>query len=188
MMKTIDEMKSFAFEVRFETTPEEVVEAFWGLEDWPQIAPHVRGIDMHWEDETVQVLTMRVETRGRLDSFRSVRIRQGDSIFFFQPRPPALLRRHWGWWHVEADGSGTKVISEHWIEPVIGEAERFLGSIGEKPASSQEVEQMLAELIQRNSRQTMLALKRRLEAVESPLGAPTDESALSELSQKGASA
>jgi hypothetical protein len=168
---TMETMRSFRFEVRFDRPVEEVVEAFWKLEDWPQVAPHVRGIDLHWQDETVQVLTMQVETRGRLDGFRSVRIRQDDSIFFFQPRPPALLRRHWGWWHVAAEGGGARVVSEHWIEPMPAEAERFLRSTGAEPAGDAEVERQLVGLIHHNSRQTMLALKHRLEAAATELTA-----------------
>lgn len=159
-------VKSFQFDVAFDSSPEEVMDAFWDLERWPQVAPHVQAIDIHYEDDSVQVLTMTVETRGRVHAFRSVRIRQESSIFFFQPRPPALLRSHWGWWHVSpsSDGGAT-VRSEHCLDPVVDEGERFLSSTGIATSSAEEVEERLVDLVRNNSRQTMLALKGRLERV-----------------------
>lgn len=168
----LNDLKSFRFTVGFESPPERVFEAFWNLADWPAVAPHVRDIEMHFEDDEIQVLTMHVETRGRRDAFRTVRVRQGASIYFIQPRPPALLRRHWGWWHVLGTGAGTEVHSEHTLEPDPAEAERFLRSVGIEPASADDVVERLLEIIRGNSRQTMVALKERLEREAATAGAP----------------
>lgn len=158
-----NDLRTFDFTVHFDAESDRVFEAFWGLADWPSVAPHVRQIEMHFEDESTQILTMHVETRGRHDAFRSVRVRQDDSIFFIQPRPPALLRRHWGWWHVQGTDAGTAVRSEHTIEVEPIRAEQFLRSIGVEPSSTDEVTAKLIEIIRANSRQTMVALKERLE-------------------------
>jgi hypothetical protein len=165
-------MTRFDFDVAFAAPASRVFDAFWELADWTTVAPHVKAIELHYQDPDVQVLTMRVETRGRLDGFRSVRVRQGDSIFFVQPRPPALLRRHWGWWHVRGNGAAASVRSEHWIEPEPAAAARFLRETGDAPASAEEVERQLVDLIRNNSLQTMLALKSRLEGASGPRREP----------------
>ena len=159
-----DSTERFRFTVAVDAPVGKVLDAFWRLEDWPAVAPHVRSIEMHFDDDEIQILTMHVETRGHRDAFRTVRVRQGSSIFFFQPRPPALLRRHWGWWHVVGVEMGANVESEHTVEVDPPEAMRFLRSIGIEPASDADVVPRVVEVIRANSRQTMLALKQRLEA------------------------
>ena len=177
-----DDLQTFDFSVHFDASRDRVFGAFWSLADWPAVAPHVRRIEMHFEDDSTQVLTMHVETRGRHDAFQTVRVRQQDSIFFIQPRPPALLRRHWGWWHVLGSDSGTEVRSEHTVQVEPVGAERFLRSIGVEAASAEDVTVRLIEIIRNNSRQTMLALKEKLEqqvgtatpaAVRVEVGGPT---------------
>ena len=157
-------MESFSFEVPFDVPTEAVFSAFWNLADWPSVARHVTGIDIHHDRDGVQVLTMQVQTGSRSDSFRSVRVRQESAIFFFQPAPPPALRRHYGWWHVAPDGNGGSVVtSEHWIDVDPEQTRRFLAQIGTAVDSDEEARKELAAVIRNNSRQTMEALRRRLE-------------------------
>jgi hypothetical protein len=141
-----------------------VLHALWELESWPEITPHVRRIEMHFRDETVQVLTMHVATGQRLDSFKSVRILQPAAIFFFQPTPPTALLRHFGWWRLAAIGEATRVTSEHQIEIDPRAGAEFLAGAGVPAADDEEIRGALHRIIGKNSLQTMTALKERLES------------------------
>jgi|SRR4051812_4588956 hypothetical protein len=157
-------MESIEFSIEIGAPLARVLREFWELADWPSVAPHVKAIDMHYEDAAVQVLTMHVATGQRQDSFKSVRIRQPEAIFFFQPQPPPALRRHYGWWRLSAaGGAATRVTSEHWIEIDPEPAARFLAAVGAHTAG-EPVAAALRGILHHNSLQTMLALKARLEA------------------------
>lgn len=156
-------METFEFSVSIETEGERVLRAFWNLEDWPSVAPHVRNIDMHYCDNNVQVLTMHVSTRGRLDSFKSVRFKQGNSIFYFQPTPPPILRSHNGAWHFTPGLGNTVVTSRHFIEVDVEAAALFLAGVDAAPPTTEAARRQVQALIHNNSLQTMLALKERLE-------------------------
>jgi|SRR6185295_644125 len=158
-------MEKIEFSIEIGAPPERVLREFWELADWPSVAPHVQGIDMHYEDDRIQVLTMRVATGLRQDSFKSVRIRQAEDIFFFQPDPPPALRRHHGWWRLSPlEGAATRVTSEHWVEIDPEPAALFLEGVGIRTAEGEPIEAALRAILHRNSLQTMLALKARLEA------------------------
>ncbi|MFY9823805.1 MAG: hypothetical protein WAM82_20665 [Thermoanaerobaculia bacterium] len=158
-------MESIEFSIEIAAPLERVRREFWELADWPSVAPHVQAIDMHYEDGAVQVLTMRVATGQRQDSFKSVRILQAEAIFFFQPQPPPALRRHYGWWRLSAaGGAATRVTSEHWIDVDPEPAARFLEAVGARMAGDEPVSAALRGILHHNSLQTMLALKTRLEA------------------------
>lgn len=157
-------MESVEFSIEIGAPLERVLRDFWELADWPSIAPHVQAIDMHYEDGSVQVLTMHVATGQRQDSFQSVRIRQPEAIFFFQPHPPPALRLHYGWWRLSAAGEATRVTSEHWVEIDPEPAARFLEAVGTWREGGEPVATALCGILHHNSLQTMLALKARLEA------------------------
>ncbi len=165
-------MEPFEFDVEIVAEPQRVSSAFWNLEDWPAIAPHVRAIEMLYCDDNVQVLTMQVATKGRLDRFKSVRIRQGDTIFYFQPDPPPILRRHHGSWRMAAAPSGTIVTSRHFVDIDTDAAALFLHEIGVEAPDADSRRQQILELIRNNSLQTMLAVKKRLEQSKGGTYAP----------------
>lgn len=161
-------METFEFSVEVGAEPERVLRAFWELEDWPSVAPHVREIVVHYGDENAQVLTMHVLTRGRHDRFKSVRYKQRDTIYYFQPDPPPILNSHHGCWRVTRDeGGGSVVTSRHTIDVNVEAAAGALGSMGERPGGGDdETRKQVQALIRNNSLQTMLALKARLEGEE----------------------
>jgi hypothetical protein len=156
-------MEHFEFDVSFAADLKCVLDAFWDLEDWPSVAPHVRGIEMHYCDENVQVLTMHVVTKGRHDKFKSLRMRQGNAIYYLQPHPPAILLRHNGSWQFNAGSHETVVTSRHYVEINTVAAEIFLREIGLEPLDQVSTHQQIKTLIHNNSLQTMMALKKRLE-------------------------
>src|SRR5690349_9555702 len=128
-------MQVFDFNVKICANLEKVSHEFWSMCSWLEAAPHVREIKIHYEDEYVQVLTMVVDTRGRIDSFRSVRIRLGNAIHYIQPCPPPTLRFHEGSWIFSPAPDGTVVTSQHRIDVCLERATQFLEQTGAKPAT-----------------------------------------------------
>ena len=156
-------MRSFEFELPVLASPQRVLEEFWNLESWPAVARHVRGIDLMYGDPAVQVLWMTVATRGRIDRFQSVRVRERDAIHYIQPQPPRILRHHHGSWHFRPSADGCVVTSRHAIVVDVEVARVVLSEIGNDVESAADVEQAIEQLIHDNSRQTMTVLKRRIE-------------------------
>ncbi len=155
-------MRSFEFDIEMNAPAERVLDAFWRLENWPEIAEHVTGIEIAYEDPVVQVLDMVVRTRGKTDRFQTVRILKGDTIHYLQPSPPPLLRHHHGKWIVSDLAGGSRVTSVHTIEVDNSNARAFLGLAA---ATDEDVcEAAVADIIRNNSLQTMRALKLRLES------------------------
>lgn len=143
--------------------PARVLDAYWRLERWPEVAPHVIAIDLLYSDEEAQVLVMTVETRGRIDAFKSVRIREGSVIRYIQPRPPRILRHHHGSWSFESAAGGTRVVSTHVVDVDVAAAAEVLREIGVPFDGDAGVRGAIERLIHSNSLQTMRALQQRLE-------------------------
>jgi len=158
-------MNTIDFAVSYGATPGAVMEAFWRAERWPSVAAHVTGIDMLYEDEQCQVLTMRVNSRGSHATFRTMRLRQRDRILFIQPSPPAFLRAHSGYWDIRPSAAGCVVTSHHDFLVERGEARRFAtGVLGWNGRGG--VTEPIGELLHANSRQTMEALRDALQATQ----------------------
>ncbi|MGH9349891.1 MAG: SRPBCC family protein [Vicinamibacterales bacterium] len=138
----------------------DVMEVFWRPERWPAVAAHVRRIDCLYGDEHAQVLVFSVRTGSSVDVFKSVRIRHGDRILFYQPVPPAFLRVHSGRWTFEAHGPGTIVRVLH---RVVVDPERARERLQDLAASDEAITSRVMETINANSLQTMRALKTCLE-------------------------
>lgn len=143
--------------------PGRVLDAYWRLERWPEVAPHVLAIDLLYGDDEAQVLVMTVNTRGRIDAFKSVRVREGRVIRYIQPRPPRILRHHHGSWSFEPHDGGTRVVSTHVIEVDVAAAALVLQEVGVPFSGDDEVRAAIERLIRGNSLQTMRALQHRLE-------------------------
>ncbi|MCB1058398.1 MAG: hypothetical protein KDD11_23090 [Acidobacteria bacterium] len=157
-------MDQVAFFIDIAAPLDRVHDAFWRLEDWPAVAPHVKKIEMLYENDAVQVLVMHVETGARSDRFMSVRVRQGNDIFYFQPTPPPALRQHFGWWRLEASNGSTRVASDHSLDIHLERAAQFLRSAGIEAEGDEAVRERFRQVIHHNSEQTMSALKARLES------------------------
>ena len=156
-------MEVFEFAIQIKTDLAAVSKAFWDLEEWTKVAPHVREIEMLYADENVQVLLMHVVTKNHHDKFKSVRYRQGNTIYYFQPTPPPILNAHRGFWRFAEDEEGVSVISCHEIDVNVEGADAFLRKTGAEPHDAEQTRQKIRNLITNNSLQTMNALKERLE-------------------------
>jgi len=147
-----------------DTVAAQVLDAYWRLERWPEVAPHVVAIDLIYGDESAQVLIMTVSTRGHIDSFKSVRVKERNIIRYIQPQPPRILQHHHGSWTFETVAGGTRVVSRHAIEVDVPTAGRVLREQQHMDITSDEaVRAAIASLIRNNSLQTMNALRLRLE-------------------------
>jgi aromatase len=156
-------METIDFLLPFAAPASDVAQAFWRAEEWPALTPHVVGIDFHFEDEHTQVLTMKVESRGNRAEFRTVRCRQGDRIYYFQPVPPPFLRSHQGYWEFSATEAGSEVRSRHVFTVHTDEAQRFAArSLGWQ--GDRRVEECIGALLTANSKQTMEAIRTALRA------------------------
>lgn len=154
-------METIKFSLYYPTPIEQVDDAYWRAEKWPGLTEHVSGLHIHYEDDVAQVLTMEVNTRGNRASFRSVRYRQRNRIYYFQPSPPPFLTRHYGYWDFKTNGAGTDVTSCHYFDIEEKLAREFaatvLGWDGVGTTASR-----IGELLKSNSRQTMEALRNSL--------------------------
>ena|SRR5829696_272808 len=156
-------METFELDVSFAVDLQRVLRAFWDLEDWPSLTTHVRKIEMHYCDENVQVLTMHVVTNGHHDRFKSVRMKQGNGIYYLQPDPPPILRRHNGSWQFNAGPGSTIVTSRHFVDINTDVAAAFVRKAGLPVGDRTTTHQQIKNIICNNSLQTMLALKKRFE-------------------------
>jgi aromatase len=159
-------METFTATLQIAASPERVLDAVWNLERWPLVAPHVQRIDMLYGDDAAQVLIMTVSTRGRIDRFKTVRVRQGNHIFYYQPAPPPMLRVHCGWWICTHSEMGTELVSKHELEIDLERAAATLRTLGWSAEDAATTRAQVIELLRGNSLQTMNALKRQLEERE----------------------
>lgn len=157
-------MRDFDSAVVIKRSLPEVTNAFWRLEDWPNFTPHVRKIEIHYEDENVQILSMHVDSRGKRDAFKSVRILQGNVIHYFQPTPPPTLIFHRGSWSFDEVGAETVVTCRHSIVVDPSGCQEFFLATGKDLSETEAADEIVA-LIRHNSNQTMKAVKNVLEAV-----------------------
>lgn len=159
-------MRSFEFDVDISAPPTEVVKAFWDVQNWPALAPHVRAMHIHYDDGVVQVVTMDVLTRGHETSFKSVRLRNGNCIAYIQPEPPAALHAHRGSWTFLGSPAGTTVTCRHEIEVNQAPARDFL-TAAKIATPADQVEERMQDVIKSNSLQTIQALRTSLESQRS---------------------
>jgi hypothetical protein len=138
--------------------PSEVENAFWRAEAWPALTEHVTGLRIHYEDNSTQVLTMEVVSRGKHAAFRSIRCKQGARIYYFQPEPPEFLRQHYGYWEIMPAASGTLVHSRHYFSVNDPRAVEFATTVLGWDGKGR-VADCIGTLLQSNSRQTMEALR-----------------------------
>jgi hypothetical protein len=92
-----------------------VFEALLDAAAWPKLLPHVKGIDMLYDDREYQEFIMHVASSTGLLAVRSIRrCVLNSTIDFFQPTPPAFLRHHGGGWIFRAlPGGATEVETFH---------------------------------------------------------------------------
>ena len=156
-------MNNIQLELDYPVPADAAMDAFWRAERWPGLTEHVVGLDILYEDAQCQVLRMHVDSRGSRASFQTLRCRQRDRICYFQPTPPAFLRTHGGYWEIVPTDGGCKVISHHEFQVDDAQARRFAASVLGWDGEG-EVADCIGRLLAANSRQTMEALRRSLQA------------------------
>lgn len=97
--------------------PEEVYSVLNDITLWPKVLPHCESLDVLYNDSENQEFIMRVKTPLGSESFRSIRTCKSDdlSISYFQPKPPEVLKTHYGNWVVKATREGSEIVSEHTV-------------------------------------------------------------------------
>jgi aromatase len=95
---------------------EQVYYALWRANEWPTLLPYCRSVVMHYDDGYNQELTMELEVDGHVESIRSIRrgVRY-ESIQYFQPSPPLVLKSHVGEWSLVSTSNGTEIHARHAI-------------------------------------------------------------------------
>lgn len=79
-----------------------VYSALFTLKDWDKLLPHVKGIEILYDDGQYQEFKMTVESAKGDIKVRSVRRCEGNTeIDFFQPEPPVYLKHHSGGWRLQ---------------------------------------------------------------------------------------
>ena len=86
---------------------EAAYQGLWRMAQWPQILPHVKSVDVLYDDGRFQEFLMAVESEQGLLHVRSVRrCEPGVGIRFFQPVPPRFLKHHAGGWRFRSLAPG----------------------------------------------------------------------------------
>ena len=156
---------SFAYqcteEVLIHCPPERAYEALHRIAEWPRHLPHVRGIEVLYDDGTYQEFMMTVDSNGRPINVRSVRrCEPHRSIGFFQPECPAFLRHHGGSWEFQpVEPDRCKVITQHRWNLNPGVAQEMF-----PPTADATTEERVASLLQEHARLALTTWKQVLEA------------------------
>ncbi|MFZ3572556.1 aromatase/cyclase [Streptomyces sp. BH097] len=127
---------------------------------WPKLLPHCASLTVLYDEGGDQEFTMEVEAGEGSETFRSVRHCDDErlSILYFQPRPPALLRRHTGSWQVRAVEGGSEVVAEH---TAVLDRAACAAAFGTDEPRDQKAR--VRELLHTNSRVTVEACARALD-------------------------
>lgn len=83
-------------------------QALFDVRAWPEHLPHVREIEVLYDDGQYQEFWMTVASEGEsILKVRSVRNCHDGIIEFFQPKPPPYLKHHGGVWRFSATGTAS---------------------------------------------------------------------------------
>jgi aromatase len=114
------EAKGFEFYCNAETIVDcdvdTAYEALFRLEGWPKLLPHVRAVDVLYDDGRYQEFLMTVDSDPGQIEVRSVRNcdKENLHIEFFQPTPPKFLKHHAGGWNfTKVDDNTCKITTYH---------------------------------------------------------------------------
>lgn len=110
-------ISSFTSSYSLPFTPEEFYSLLSDIHKWPDILPHCTDVKVIYEDAKYQEFVMEIIGDSGNEHFRSIRQCDRDTltISYFQPEPPALLKKHSGRWVMQARGGRTEIIVEHSI-------------------------------------------------------------------------
>lgn len=93
---------------------EEAYRAIYELEKWPEKLPHVKRIEVLYNDGVYQEFLMDVQSETGMIYVRSIRrCLAEEGITFFQPQPPKFLKHHCGGWNFRKQGDSCLVTTWH---------------------------------------------------------------------------
>lgn len=91
-----------------------VYEALFRMDRWDKLLPHVKAIEVLYDDGVYQEFRMTVASASGTLAVRSVRrCEENKAIDFFQPEPPAYLKHHAGGWRLTPVDGGCEVHAFH---------------------------------------------------------------------------
>jgi|GEM_PF-1953965 len=141
-------------------SPDEVYALLARVAEWPQVLPHCEAVEVLYDDGQNQEFLMTVRTPRGQEVFRSIRRcnEQDLSIFYFQPKPPRVLRSHQGTWVIKSAPNGAEITSQHSITI---DPEACLSVFGE--SEPRVYKKQIIDLITTNSKATVLACAKWLD-------------------------
>lgn len=122
---------------------EKCYDAIFNMKNWPNKLPHVKKIEVLYDDGMYQEFLMHVSSDKGLIKVRSIRrCIKNESILFFQPNPPVFLKHHCGGWKFKSSNKGCIVTTWHqWNVNPIEASAQF--SPKKEKSSNDQIEQTL---------------------------------------------
>lgn len=148
--------------VTIECPTEVVYQALVYLEDWTKLLPHVKAVDVLYDDGRYQEFTMTVDSgtiAGDL-TVRSVRLCSHSNleIELFQTEPPPFLKHHVGGWKfIPLNENQCQVILFHLCNLNHPVAEQIFGN------TSKPYQEVLSGLLENHVEEVMKSWKHILE-------------------------
>ncbi len=161
--KRADQLEQGEFQGRLtediciEVKADAVYSALFDVATWPGKLPHVKAINLTYDDGFYQEFSMDVDgADGRPISVRSVRRCAPNQISFFQPTPPQFLKHHCGEWFVQPMSDDvTHVTTIHRWNPS-----------GDENHTGAENGERIAELLREHARFALSSWKNILEGAQ----------------------
>ncbi len=146
--------------IEINATAEQVFNLLYNVQEWPQLLPHCKKINMLYEDGHNQEFEMTViGAQDKLEVMRSIRHGHANNLIeYFQPSLPPALKRHEGKWLITETEHG--IYLEAWHSITLSEegVKNFWGDLAMEQALK-----YVEQAIERNSMTTMQTIKSYLE-------------------------
>ncbi|MCI0382492.1 MAG: hypothetical protein L0207_05535 [Chlamydiae bacterium] len=125
IIKHVQEARTFksskpSFEGKIEAaiemncSAEKAYRAIYEIDKWTEKLPHVKRIEILYNDGVYQEFLMDVQSDTGMIQVRSIRrCLPDEGITFFQPKPPKFLKHHCGGWNFQECDSGCSVKTWH---------------------------------------------------------------------------
>lgn len=93
--------------------PQVALTTFWDMTRWAQIWSPMEEVHVIYQDDKSQEVVMCVDRDGVKEKNRTLRFLEEDNtIDFFSPEPPPMMRHHRGSWQFHAREEGCVIIAE----------------------------------------------------------------------------
>lgn len=141
---------------------EEAYKAIYEMDKWPEKLPHVKRIEVLYNDGIYQEFLMDVESNTEMIQVRSIRrCVPYEEITFFQPTPPKFLSHHCGGWSFHKIETGCCVKTWHQWNLESKKAKELF-----PPKDNITTEERIANLLRSHAELALATWKDRIEAVQ----------------------